>query len=307
MKNGRIYWLFLVILVAITAAVVPSNVHAQEKLRPEEIVAKHLDSIAAAELRASVKSRIAAGPVVAILRAPGTAKYDGRGVLASDGNKNMIGVGFENAGQFQERFAYDGKDVTVGFARPGVRGYLGDFLLTHDNIIKEGLVGGTLSDAWPLLDSSDKKPKLEYRGIKKSGGKTLHELRYTPQGGSDLDISLFFDTETFQHVRTEYSRVISAGLGTGRAGDRGLQRGTGTAASGAVDASGQQRPTRYKMVEHFADFKKQSGMTLPHSYKVELEMDTRGGTFKGEWEFTLTDLAFNQKIPADTFNVGPKP
>lgn len=304
MKNVRSHWLFLITLVFLNAAVIPSHVHAQEKLRPEEIVAKHLDSIAAAELRASVKSRIAAGPVVAILRAPGTAKYDGRGVLASDGNKNMIGVGFENAGQFQERFAFDGKDVTVGFARPGVRGYLGDFLITHDNIIKEGLVGGTLSDAWPLLDSSAKKPKLEYRGIKKSGGKTLYELRYLPKGGSDVDISLFFDTETFQHVRTEYSRVISAGLGTGRIGTGRVER---PSQSGAVDASGQQRPTRYKMVEHFADFKKESGMTLPHSYKVELEMDTRGGTFKGEWEFTLTDLAFNQKIPADTFNVGPKP
>ncbi len=303
MKNGRIYWLFLVTLVAITSAVLPNHVRAQEKLRPEEIVAKHLDSIAAAEMRASVKSRIAAGTVVAVLRAPGTAKYDGRAVLASDGKKNMIGMGFENAGQFQERFAFDGKEVTVGFARPGVRGYWGDFLMTHDNIVKEGLVGGTLSDAWPLLDSSDKKPKLEYRGIKKTGGKTLHELRYVPKGGSDLDISVFFDTETFQHVRTEYSRVISAGLGGGRAGDRGRQIGTGTAASGAVDASGQQRPSRYKMVEEFSDFKKESGLTLPRLYKVVLEMDTRGGTLKVDWEFTLTDLAFNQKIPPATFIV----
>lgn len=303
MKNGRIYRLFLVALVAITAAVFPNHARAQEKLKPEDIVAKHLESIAAAEMRKSVKSRIAAGTVVAVFRAPGTGKYDGRVVLASDGNKNMIGMGFENAGQMQERFAFDGKDVTVGFARPGVRGYLGDFLMTHDDIVKEGLVGGTLSDAWPLLESSDKKPKLEYRGIKKTGGKTLHEVRYTPKGGSDLDISLFFDTETFQHVRTEYSRVISAGLGTGRTGERGRQIGTGTAASGAVDASGQQRPSRYKLVEEFSDFRKESGLTLPRLYKVALEMDTRGGTMKADWEFTLTDLAFNQKIPPATFIV----
>ncbi len=303
MKNGRLYLLLLVTLVAITAAAVPSQVGAQEKLRPEEIVAKHLDSIAAAELRASVKSRIAAGSVIAILRAPGTAKYEGRGVLASDGNKNMMGVGFENAGQFQEKFAFDGKNVTVGFARPGVRGYLGDFLITHDNIIKEGLVGGTLSDSWPLLDSSDKKPKLEYRGIKKSGGKSMHELRYVPKGGSDLEISLFFDADTFQHVRTEYSRVISAGLGSGRIA---TGRVTSPSQSGAIDGSGQQRPSRYKMVEHFGDFKKESGMTLPRSYRVELEIDGRGGSFKGEWDFTLTDLAFNQKIPAETFNVAAR-
>lgn len=284
MKNGRTHFLLLVVLVVLAVGGVSIPSQADEKMNPEEIVARHLNSIGPAELRASVKSRIAAGTVVMIQRAPGTAKHTGRGVLASDGLKNMIGMGFENAGQFQEKFGFDGKDVTVGFARPGVRGFLGDFLLTHPNIIKEGLVGGTLSDAWPLLDSSDKKPKLEHRGIRKHEAKTQHELRYIPKGSSDLEISVFFDTETFQHVRTEYSRVISAGLGRG------------------IDSSGQQRMSRYKLVEEFSDFKKESGLTLPHVYRVELEMDTRGGTLKVEWEFTLTDHAFNQKIPLATFN-----
>ncbi len=300
MKNGSTPFLLLVVLAALTAAGFSISSRADEKMKPEEIVAKHLDSIAPAELRASVKSRIAAGTVVMIQRAPGTAKFTGRGVLASDGVKNMIGMGFENAGQFQEKWGFDGKDVTVGFARPGVRGHLGDFLVTHDNIIKEGLVGGTLSDAWPLLDSSDKKPKLEYKGLRKSGARSMHELRYTPQGSSDLEISVFFDTETFQHVRTEYSRVISAGLGSGRIGTGRVER---PSQSGAVDGSGQQRPSRYKLVEEFSDYRKESGMNLPHVYRVELEMDTRGGTLKAEWEFTLTDHAFNQKIPPATFNV----
>lgn len=267
--------------LAVIVVTLPFSSLAGDKMQPEEIVARHLESIGAAETRASVHSRIAAGTVVATLRAPGTAKFGGQAVMASDGNKNMIGMGFESAGKFEERFGFDGHDVTVGFARPGVRGYWGDFLLTHQNIIKEGLVGGTLSDAWPLLNSSEKKPKLEYRGIKKIGGKALHELKYIPRGTSDLEISLFFDTETFQHARTEYTRLISAGLGTGR-------------------------PTRYKMVEEFSDFKKESGLTLPHAYKVGLELDTRGGTLIVDWEFTLTEFAFNQPIPPATFNVNTK-
>lgn len=267
--------------LAVIVVTLPFSSLAGDKMQPEEIVARHLESIGAAETRASVHSRIAAGTVVATLRAPGTAKFGGQAVMASDGHKNMIGMGFESAGKFEERFGFDGQDVTVGFARPGVRGYWGDFLLTHQNIIKEGLVGGTLSDAWPLLNSSEKKPKLEYRGIKKIGGKALHELKYIPRGTSDLEISLFFDTETFQHARTEYTRLISAGLGTGR-------------------------PTRYKMVEEFSDFKKESGLTLPHAYKVGLELDTRGGTLIVDWEFTLTEFAFNQPIPPATFNVNTK-
>ena len=277
----------LVWLAAI-AMTLPFSSLASDKIQPEEIIAKHLDSIGPAETRASVHSRIAAGTVVAILRSPGTAKFSGRAVMASDGIKNMIGLGFEDSGSYQEKFGFDGRNLTVGFVRPGVHGYWGDFLLTHQNIIKEGLVGGTLSDAWPLLNLSERKAKLEYRGIKRMDGKSLHELKYIPHGSSDLEISLFFDTETFQHLRTEYTRFIAAGIGTG------------------IDASGQQRPGRYKMVEEFSDFKKESGLTLPHIYKVGLDLETRVGRLIVDWEFTLTEFAFNQPIPAATFNVNTK-
>lgn len=273
------------LLMLAAACALPSEAAALEKLRPEEIVAKHLESIGAAESRSSIHSRIIAGTIVATLRAPGTAQFNGRAVIASEGDKNMIGMGFENASYSQEKFGFDGEAVTVGFARPGVRGYLGDFLMTHKDILKYGLVGGTLSSAWPLLNLSEKSAKLEYGGTKKIGGKTTYELKYMPRGGSDLQISLFFDTETFQHLRTEYTRFIPAGIGAN------------------IDASGSQRATRYRMVEEFSDFRKESGLTLPHSYKIGLERDTPGGTFVGDWNLTLTQFAFNQPIQPGSFNM----
>ena len=36
----------------------------------------------------------------------------------------------------------------------------------------------------------------------------LHVLRFTPEGGSDMDITLFFDLETFQHVRTIHVHTV---------------------------------------------------------------------------------------------------
>ena len=291
MKQNRLYNCTMLVLVwfILVAIIIPFSSRASDKMAPEEIIAKHLDSIAAAETRASVHSRIAAGTVVATMHSPGTAKFTGQAVIASDGIKNMIGMGFEGGGKFQERFAFDGKEVSVGFARPGDRGYLGDFLLTHQNIVREGLIGGTLSAAWPLLSLTEKKQKLEFRGTKKMANKNLYEIKYVPHGASDLEISIFFDSESFQHVRTEYTRFISAGMG------------------GAVDASGSQRPTRYKMVEEFSDFRKESGLMLPHNYKIGLEFDTRGGTLVVDWEVKLSDFAFNQAIPPATFNVNPKP
>lgn len=280
-----IYRLGLVICLAAGAMVVPLSSVAGDKIRPEEIVAKHLEAIGPAETRSSAHSRIVAGTAVVLLHSPGTAKFTGRVVLASDGSKNMIGTAFEGGGQFQDRFAFDGGNVTIGMPAPGIRGLWGGFINSYQNIVKEGLVGGGLSDSWPLGNVSEKKAKLEYRGTKKIDGKPVHEIKYIPRGSSDLEISLFFDTTTFQHVRTEYTRVVSAAMGAG------------------IDASGQQKTTRYKMVEDFSDFRPESGLVLPHTYKVALELDTRNGTTSVDWEFTLTDFAFNQAIPATTFNL----
>lgn len=282
------------------ALVAPFHSWAGDKMKPEEIVAKHLAAIGAAETLDSIKSRIIAGSAVAVITSPRTVKAEGQAIMASAGSKNTLGMGFESAGKYEERFAFDGSNVTVGYVRPGVHGYLGDFLLTHENIVKLGLVGGVLSDSWPLRNVNEQKVKLEYDGIKKIDNQSLHEIKYVPKSGSDLEIKLFFDTETYQHVRTEYVRVISAGLGTGQIPSG---RASSAAASGAVDQSGQQRPTRYKMTEQFSDFRKESGLMLPHNYKITLDLDTRGGTVIYNWEINLNQFAFNQEIPPATFVV----
>jgi hypothetical protein len=221
--------------------------------------------------------------VFATYQAPATATFKGQSVIASSGNKSVIGMGFENSSYSQENLGFDGENVTVSFARPGIRSNLGDFILTHKNILKDGLMAGTLSHAWALLNL-DTKQKMDYEGIRKIAGKPLHELKFRGRG-SDLEISLFFDPETFHHVRSEYVRVITAQLGAN------------------VDSSGSQRTTRYKLVEEFSDFKKEGELTLPHSYTIHLELDTRGGTFQAKWELALTQVAYNKTIEPAMFNV----
>ena len=165
----------------------------------------------------------------------------------------------------------------------GERSNLGDFLSSHTDAVKLGLVGGTLSSAWPLLNPSEQKAKLSYAGTKKINGTPTIEVKFSPKSGSDLQISLFFDQQTYQHLRTEYTRLISAGIGAN------------------MDASGRQRATRYRMVEDFSDFRKEGGLMLPHSYKISLDLDTQGGTFAADWEMKFTQFNFNQTIPPATF------
>jgi hypothetical protein len=262
------------------------SARAEDKLTAEQVVAKHLEAVGTAETRESIKTRIITGTAAAVFRAPSTGRVEGQAVLASQDEKSLLGIAFSNLNYAQEKFGYDGDKVTVGYVRPGQRSPLGDFIRTNTSIVGQGLLGGALSEAWALEHLADRKAKLEYGGLKKVGDRQAHEVRYFPRGGSDLRISLFFDAETFRHVRTEYKRSVSAQMG------------------GGVDApKSGQRETRYKLVEDFSDFKKEGGLTLPHGYKINLEMDTSGGTFQADWEIKLTSFSFNQPIQAGSFDV----
>jgi hypothetical protein len=169
--------------------------------------------------------------------------------------------------------------------RPGLRSPLGQFFLSHDVLFSEGLVGGTLSASWPLLTVAERKPKIEYSGLKKIDGKQAHELRYKPRKGSDLSIRLFFDAETFQHVRSEYDRTVVATMGS------------------APADSVSQRETRYKVVERFSDFRKEGSVTLPHSYRFELIIQSTSGNMNVIAETQLNKFSFNQTMATTDFVV----
>jgi len=260
--------------------------HAQaQKLKADEIIAKHLEALGGAETLQSVSNRVSLGTVVVTFKEPGTGQLGGRVVLASEGPKSMMAMTFENATNYPlERIAYDGKDVSGGYVHPGSRSSLGDFLLTHQAILKQGLWGGELSQAWLLLDPK-RKLKLEAGGTKKIGDRSVYQLKCYPSG-SDLKITLSFDAETFHHVRTEYERSVTAQMG------------------GTPEASANQSETRYRLVEDFSDFKKEGGLTLPHAYKIQLEITTgRAGAVRAQWEMTLSQFQFNQRIDPNSFDV----
>lgn len=175
----------------------------KETLTAGQVVAKHLEAVGAPETRASVTARVITGVVVANFRAPSVGQVPGRAVLFSQGDKHVVGMTFDGVANYpHDKFGFDGKDVSAGYLLPGRRSTLGEFLMMNKSVVKQGLLGGALSQAWPLYDLEAKKPKLEYSGLKKVGERPAHALKYMPRGGSDLNITLFFDADTFRHVRT---------------------------------------------------------------------------------------------------------
>lgn len=259
---------------------------ARQKMSAEEVVAKHLESVGSPEARKSVESLLATGTAVVTFRSPGKGKVGGRAVVASQGGSYAVAMAFENSTNYpHEKFGYDGKAVSVSYVRPGQRSSLGDFLDTYKEVVRHGVMGGALTDAWPLFDLGKSNPRLEYGGTDKVGDRRVHKLKYQPRGGSDLRVTFFFDAESFRHLRTEYARTVAAQLGQTDA------------------ASAQQVETRYKMVEEFSEFKPEGGLTLPHVYRIKLEIRSQRGNFDGEWELTLAQFNYNQRIAPQAFDV----
>ena len=278
MKVFKIIPVLLVLLCSLQIA-------RAQKLKAEEIIAKHIEAIGGTETVQSVTSRISSGDAVVTFTEPGTGRLGGRAVLASEGPRNVVAMVFDNATNYpHEKVGFDGRDVSGSYVRPGQRSTLGDFLLTHKAIIKQGIFGGALSQSWALLDPARNKVKGESSGTKKINNRLVHQLKLYPSG-SDLKISVYFDAETFQHIRTEYERAVVAQMGA------------------TPEASANQSETRYKMTEDFSDFKQEGGLTLPHAYKIHLEILGRSGSFKADWEMALSDFQFNQRIDPTSFDV----
>lgn len=266
---------------------------AAQKIAPEEIVAKHLDSIGTKEKRDAVKNQLIFIDV-ALKRKGATSTLVGKGLILSATDKNLWGMNFNSIDLPQDKFGFNGKDTKVAPAGAGGgRSIIGDFLYSYPELLREGLLGGTLSASWALSDVTAKKSKLSYEGSKTIDGTDTHVLSFSPRGGSDISIKMYFDKKKYRHVRTEYNRVIAARPGNN------------------VDGSAGQGEDRYRVVEDFSDYMKMGDLVLPSKYKLFYSYSSGAAirvqskdNREFEWQFAVTNFSFNQQIDEKSFDVG---
>lgn len=270
-----------------------SSVFAQ-KISVEEIVSKHLDSIAEKNKRLEIKNQLIVSNVELVVKGT-TRPTDGRAVILSEGTKSLWGMNFNSNDYPQDRFGFNGKDVRVGYSKPGIRSILGGFIFSYEDLLKEGLLGGTLLSSWTLNDISLRTPKLASDGTKKINGKESYAISYSPKNGSDLSIKMYFEKDTYRHLRTEYSRVIAARQGAG------------------IDNSAGQGSDRYSLIEDFSDFQKVNSVTIPKVYKISYKYTGNSSTQLSQntnrelqWVFNITNLSLNQQLDSESFNIDAK-
>jgi hypothetical protein len=262
------------------------------KLTAADVIAKHLDSIGPSDARARSQGTQIKGTFVLSAKQGGAGETQGRVSMASQGHQNGINLMFDEGNM---AFGFDGNKTTVTQFRPGRHTPIEQFFAEYDFLITEGLFGGTLSQGWALFGSQDKGAKVEYGGLKKIDGVQLHALKYTLRKNSDVKITLFFDAETFRHVRTEYDRTIYS---------TEQQRIPGQAGRLPSVSNERQATQRLTARETFADFKPEGGLSLPHDYRFELSVQSQTRPMLVDWAFNLTEFKFNVPMDAKQFVVG---
>jgi len=257
-------------------------------LSAEDVVARHLDAIAPATVRASTKSRAVQGTAVYRILVGGSGSVEGKSGMVSEDHKLRFMVKFQRSDYRGEQFIFNDGKFEIAFANDDqTRSPFADFVRTHEAILREGLFGGVLSMNWALLDVPGRKPKLTYEGLKKIEGQQLHEMRYQPRKSSDLEIQLYFDPETFLHVRTVYTLSIGSNVGQD------------------ITQSAKQRPERIRLEERFSNFKDVDGQRLPEHWNIQFTRELpSGSTTVVEWD--LSEGQIDNNIGLDPKNFEAK-
>lgn len=276
---------FALVLITLTAAAVAVTA---QNLKPDEIVAKHLEAIGKKGDRDALQSMMALGASSFESSVP-VAKGGGKAVVVSDPGNFFFIVSLNSKEYPFEKIGYfDGK-LNLPFTTAGNRSLLGSFLSDHSMMVSEGLFGGVMSMRWPLWDTEKRKPKLSGGGIKKVNDKKAYVIDYNPSGGGspEFTVKLYFDAEKFNHIRTEYRYEVQPTDGTFGQQNR---RASGVAI----------------LVEDFSDFKTVEGITLPHYMRAELSNNGTTGMYKNVWGVRVAEYRLNQPLAPDFFTFDTK-
>jgi hypothetical protein len=206
-----------------------------------------------------------------------------------------------------EQFVFDGE--RTGFATATTshtRSVFAQFVSSQDFIVKEGLLGGELSTAWALQNLDQNHAKLQSIGTKKVDGKELIGLQYLSKGNHDMQVKIYFDPETFQHVMTLYTLETAPGMAQ------------------KITESVYQNQNRYTIEERFSDFKAVDGLTLPTHYHLQYTQEVQtantdaGASITGpttthaellgttriyDWDMTAEQIQDNVNLDPKNFRV----
>lgn len=273
---------FAVILVVLSLALSGA---AKDDFQIEAFVEQHLNSIGTGQARAAAKNCLIQGTVTFQILNRGPQTWEGPATLVSEGDKMASLMKFPPTVYRTEWFTSDGTRASVAPVQPGRWTEFGDFVKAHNEILTEGLWGGTLSTAWALSRLKERRAKLQDRGVKKVDGADLRRLDYFPRKSTDLEIQLYFEPATSRHVMTVYLLTVSAQLGR----DSGESR--------------NEVEMHYRLDERFGDFATFDNLNLPTRWMVRFTYGAVSNGIIDQYDVTAKKISHNVSLDAKNFEM----
>jgi hypothetical protein len=259
---------YLVVPLSLLIALAGPLFAKDDEIKPEELVAKHLQSLGTPDALAQIKARSISGTSTFKFISGATGQMSGKAQWVSEPGKMGIVLQYGGTEYPGEHFAYDGKDTMVDYIKPGQRSPLGDFLFTYNGILKNELLGGVFNLDWPLLNVKESGVKLKAKK-KTVDGRELYEVECMPRKSMEnVKVKLYFDAADFRHVMTEYRL-------------RQLLRDT---------------MTNYVVREQFDDFKPTDGITLPYKYSLNFLYEGGSSSLQTLYTIDVEKIGHNGNI-----------
>jgi len=257
----------------------------------DDLIARHLDSIGTKDARSNIKNRFAKGALNFTTRIGSPWKQTAKAEMISAGDQLSYTIIWPDPDGLQEEMIFNGKQAKIlrkrnyGIEKVSSNAVadLTQFIYRHMLPLKEGLFGGVLSTAWPLLCEDREQFRLQYRGIKKVQDRQLHLVEYrSRKEATDLKVMLYFDPKSFRHLRTEYQYENT---------------------EHRIDAKGSALlvEARYALIEEFDDFRVEDGVTLPHKQRIQLVDSSSDQTKLNEWAVVFSEIGHNNQRVDDVF------
>lgn len=279
-------------------------------LTPEQLLARHVQSIGKPQALAAVKSRGLSGKAAVQFVQGATGRLtDGQFICVSEGRNIGMTMKFSDVNYPGEYFAYNGQEATVGHIKPGQKSPIAEFIFRHSGIMKEGLFGGVISVAWPFLKYQEGQYDLSY-AQENVNGRPYHVLNCVSRKNlGDVKVKLYFDMDSYRHVRTDYrvshSEDLTAMKGDIVPGSSSVEQGTPT--KGPLDLKPKatiqtsQPKSIYLLRETFDGFAEVGGLVLPQIYNIEYSVEGSGQSFIANWVLRTEHWMNNGKVDQSFF------
>jgi hypothetical protein len=257
------------------ALAVAAPAPAAEKMKAEEVVQKHLASVSPDP--GAFSPRVVRGACRMYGKQIGQGSIGGTFVFSTTPPATRLALDFGAMEYGAEIFAFDGKDVEVGFSNQarGRRSAIATFVSANDVILRDRLLGGVLNGMWALASLADSGARVSYDGLKKLEDVELHKLKYrAKKGQNDLDVSIWLEPATFRHVATVYSRSYAQAM------------------VGDPTMSSKQSDTYFRLEERFGEWKSVEGLAVPTRWTIRYEASANQTT---EWRYELAVQQLEKK------------